>query len=62
MNKQIQCVRKHLYYFQLSPCDPCIETGVAYPGNNINRVPSYDVSSLAQCQGLCRDQDRSIIL
>ena len=45
-------------YLQLSLCDPCIDTGVAYPGNNINRVPSYDVSSVAQCQGLCRDQDR----
>jgi len=43
---------------KLSLCDPCIDTGVAYPGNNINRIPSYDVSSVAQCQGLCRDQDR----
>jgi len=39
-----------------SPCEPCEEAGIAYPGNNLNAVPSYGVQSVAQCRQQCRDQ------
>jgi len=40
-----------------SPCEPCLETGVAYPGNNINALPEYSVDSVQDCQVLCSKEE-----
>jgi len=40
-----------------SPCEPCLETGVAYPGNNIHALPEYSVESVQDCQVLCSNEE-----
>ena len=40
------------------PCEPCIEDGVLYPGNNINLVPDYGVKDFQQCRSMCREEIR----
>ena len=39
-----------------SPCEPCEESGTAYPGNNLSAAPSYGVETVAACRELCRGE------
>jgi len=40
------------------PCEPCIEHGVAWPGNNVNVAPNYGVKNVEKCRHLCREEIR----
>jgi len=40
------------------PCEPCVEDGVLYPGNNINLTPDYGVKDFQQCRSICREEIR----
>jgi len=44
--------------YPTSPCEPCLEEGVLYPGNNVFLAPSYGVDSVEQCRNLCREETR----
>jgi len=39
-----------------SPCEPCEEAGVAYPGNNLHAVPNYGVETVSECRQQCREE------